>query len=82
MQKIGKIDVNIYKCITEDIVTDEVIITDERIKHIVDRRGKEFYDKYSQYFEEIITNPDYIFEDTQNTALVCKESYINKAIPE
>lgn len=73
MQKIGKIDVNIYKCITEDIVTDEVIITDERIKHIVDRRGKEFYDKYSQYFEEIITNPDYIFEDTQNTALVCRE---------
>ena len=34
MHLIGKIDKNIYKCITEDIVTDEVIITDERIRHI------------------------------------------------
>lgn len=30
---IGKIDINIYKCITEDIVTDEVIMTDERIPY-------------------------------------------------
>ena len=27
---VGKLDKDIYKCITEDIVTDEVIITDER----------------------------------------------------
>lgn len=31
---VGRIDREIYKCITEDIVTDEVIITDERIEHI------------------------------------------------
>ena len=31
---IGRIDKNIYKCVTEEIVTDEVIITDERIAHI------------------------------------------------
>ncbi len=31
---IGKIDIEIYKCVAEDIVTDEVIITDERIQHI------------------------------------------------
>ena len=28
MQIIGKIDVEKYKCVTEDIQTDEVIITD------------------------------------------------------
>ena len=34
MHLVGKIDREIYKCITADIVTDEVIITDERIAHI------------------------------------------------
>lgn len=34
MHTVGKIDREIYKCITKDIVTDEVIITDERIGHI------------------------------------------------
>ncbi|RKI78934.1 hypothetical protein D7V90_16685 [bacterium 1xD42-87] len=42
MHTIGKINRDIYKCVTEDIVTDEVIITDERIAHIIQRRGKTF----------------------------------------
>ena len=37
MHSIGKIDREIYKCITEDIRTDEVIITDNQIQHIKDR---------------------------------------------
>ena len=72
MHSIGKIDKKIYKCITEDIVTDEVIITDERIEHIIQRRGQEFYERYGKYFGEIIKSPDYIFKDKDNTALVCK----------
>ena len=32
--EIGKIDVELYKCISSDITTDEVIITQERIDHI------------------------------------------------
>lgn len=69
---IGRIDRAIYSCITEDIVTDEVIITDERVQHIIERRGKEFYEEYFKYFSEVINDPDYIFPDKQNTALVCK----------
>lgn len=34
---VEKIDRDIYKCVTEDIVADEVILTDERIQHIKDR---------------------------------------------
>lgn len=34
MHIIGKINKNIYKCITEDITTDKVIITDNQINHI------------------------------------------------
>lgn len=30
---IGKIYTNIYKCVTDDIRTDEVIITDTQIQH-------------------------------------------------
>lgn len=85
MYLVGKIDTYIYKCITNDIVTDEVIITDERIDHIVERRGREFYDRYGKYFKEIIEDPDYIFADKENTVLVCKEfldddKYVNLAL--
>lgn len=73
MHVIGKIDKNIYKCISDNIRTDEVVITDERIVHIVERRGQEFYDKYKDRFVDIIHDPDYIFADKVNTALVCKE---------
>lgn len=73
MHYIGKINLDIYRCITEDIVTDEVIITDNRIDHIISRRGQEFYDKYHGRFAEILNDPDYIFkDDLPNTAIVCK----------
>lgn len=82
---VGKIDKKMYQCITKDIMTDEVIITDERIHHIIQRRGQDFYDKYGKYFDEIIKEPDYIFADKKNTALVCKKfiednKYINIAL--
>lgn len=70
---IGKINREIYKCITEDIRTDEVIITDKQIEHIIERRGQTFYDKYNGDFSEIILDPDYIFkDDMDNTAIACK----------
>ena len=68
VHSVGKINRNIYECITEDIVTDEVIITDERIAHIIERRGQKFYDTYRGSFADIIRNPDYIFADKKNTA--------------
>ena len=65
MNYVGKIDRSLYKEISETIITDEVIITDERIEHII-----EFYDKYRPYFAEIVENPDYIFKDKKiNTAM-------------
>ena len=76
MHIVCRIDKEIYKCVTEDIRTDEVIITNERIEHIIERRGKDFYDTYSSQFANILKDPDYIFMDKQNTALVSK--YFNK----
>ncbi len=80
---VGRIDRNIYKCIAEKIRTDEVIITDERIGHIIERRGNEFYNKYHSIFGNILKDPDYIFRDKhENSALVCKrivedKKYVN-----
>ncbi|MGN0332777.1 MAG: phage minor capsid protein [Lachnospiraceae bacterium] len=70
---IGKIDKNIYRCITEDIVTDEVIITDERIQHIKERHPND-YERYYRYLKKIVEDPDYIVKTNKpNTALILKE---------
>lgn len=69
---IGKIDRNIYKCVAEDIRTDEVIISDTQIQHIKDRHPND-YENYFKYAETIIENPDYILEANKpNTAFILK----------
>ena len=53
VHSVGKIDRDIYKCITEDIVTDEVIITDNQMQHILDRHPeayKEVINYLSDYY--------------------------------
>lgn len=73
VHSIGKLDRNIYKCITDDIVTDEVIITDERIQHIMERHPSD-YERYYEYLKEIIEHPQYIVETNKPyTALILKE---------
>lgn len=42
---IGKIDLSIYRVVTENIQTDEVIITDERMKHIQEHHPGDFEKK-------------------------------------
>lgn len=70
---VGKIDKNIYSCITDEIQTDEVIITDERIGHIRENHPND-YERYCSYLSEIINKPDYIVEANKpNTATVLKE---------
>ena len=69
---IGKIDREIYSCITEDIQTDEVIITDAQIQHIKDRHPND-YERYFKYAEVILKEPDYILESNKpNTAFILK----------
>lgn len=70
---VGKIDREIYKCITNDIVTDEVVITNNQIQHIKDRHPND-YERFASYFDEIVKKPDYIIEANKpNTALILKE---------
>ena len=69
---IGKIDREIYKCVTKDIRTDEVIISETQIRHIMDRHPND-YENYFKYAETIIKCPDYILEANKpNTAFILK----------
>jgi len=73
MHYLGKIDVDIYKCITKDIVTEEVIITENQIQHIQDRHPDSFK-KVMYNLKTALQEPDYIIEDKQkNTGLVVKK---------
>lgn len=73
VQTIGKIDIQKYKCVTPEIMTDEVIITDERIGHIKERHPND-YERFCSYIPQIVEDPDYIIEANKpNTAVVLKE---------
>ena len=73
---VGKINREIYKCITEDITTDEVVITDERVEHIkINHPGH--YEKISPHLKAAVENPDYILKDTENTGLILKRAEID-----
>ena len=77
MYLVGKIDIEIYNCITKDITTDEVIITDKQIDHIKNRHPND-YELFNKYFEKIVEQPDYIIEANKHiTALILKEIQID-----
>lgn len=73
MYTVGKIDREIYRCIAADIVTDEVIITDERIGHIKERHPND-YERYCGYMKDIVEHPQYILGDpVPGTAVILQE---------
>ncbi len=70
MHTVGYIDKEKYRCIAENIITDEVIITNERIEHIRQRHPYD-YERFMKYLPEIIQNPDYIIKANKvNTAVI------------
>lgn len=72
MQTVGFIDREKFRPIAENITTDEVILTDERVRHIQDRHPGDF-ERYFMYISEIIENPDYILRANKpKSALLLK----------
>lgn len=73
MGKICDLDIEKYSCVSPDIRTSEVILTEERILHIKERHPND-YQRFSGYLREIIESPDYILEANKpNTAFLLKE---------
>ena len=76
---VGTIDRGIYSCITPDIQTDEVVITDERIGHIKEHHPGD-YEKIAPFLKAALSDPDYILEDEahrKNTGLILKKIELN-----
>ena len=72
MHIIGKIDIEIYRCVTADIQTSDVIITQQQIEHIQERHPND-YEWYFKYVNEILESPDYILEANKpKTAFILK----------
>lgn len=71
MGKICDLDVEKYRCVSPDIRTSEVILTDERILHIKERHPGD-YEDIEPFLGEAIVSPDYILEDAPNTGLILK----------
>lgn len=62
MVVIGRIDREIFRCITEDIVTEEVVMTDNQLQHIL-QRHPEVFPAVLDVLRDILRDPDYIIED-------------------
>lgn len=77
VQSVGTINPEQYRGLTNHIRGDRVVLTDERRKHIIERRGEAEFEALQPYFAETLRDPDYIFRDKDehrtNTALVCKK---------
>ncbi|MBR4442514.1 MAG: hypothetical protein IKS52_04510 [Clostridia bacterium] len=72
MKFICRIDLSLYRCISEDITTDVVLVTEERIAH--SNRHQRAFDRYGSFLRAALTAPDYIIEDKRpNTGLVVKK---------
>ena len=68
MVVIGRIDREIFRCIAEDIVTEEVVMTDNQLQHILQRHPEVF-----PVVMDVVRDPDYIIEDKHPyTGLVVK----------
>ena len=74
---IGKLTKSKLGKYNNKILTDEVVLTNERImehilkKHLVD------YNELRDYIKEIIENPDYIIEDNKHFDTIILLKYIN-----
>lgn len=77
MHLVAKIDIEKYKCITKDIVTDEVVLTENQRQHIFDRHPDSYISSI-EHLQTVFEDPDYIIEDKhKNTGLIVKELLVN-----
>lgn len=74
MYYIGKINTELYECVCKNIASDELIITEKQIQHIIERHGNDF-DLIKPFLLNAVNDPDYILKDENhlNTGLILKE---------
>lgn len=73
MQYIGKINRELFVKISNNIITDDVVLTDRQLEHIKERHPNDF-EQYFKHIKDIVEKPDYIIRDAKpNTGFLLKE---------
>ena len=73
----GKFDINKVKLEFGNIQTDEVILMEERERHIIERHPND-YESFKKYAKGCIEEPDIIIKDTKHDGTV----FVIKKVPE
>lgn len=72
-RELCKLNIELYSCISKDIDTDRVILTDKQLLHIAEKHPEAYNDVLIE-LNNTIQNPDYIINDEKNdnTGLVIR----------
>ena len=77
IQSIGKINTKILEDEFGKIQTDEIVVTDERLEHILERHPED-YKLFQEYGIESVNNPDIIVKDGKNKGTI----FMIKSLPD
>ena len=77
IHSLGKLNLEIYSCITTDFITDEVIITEEQLSHIREKHTEAYQDTLL-YVKDVLDDPDYIFKDKKENSGIVVKKIINE----
>lgn len=77
IQNIGKINTKVLEAEFGKIRTDEIVITDERLEHIMERHPED-YNLFQEYAIESVNNPDIIIKDGKNKGTI----FMIKSLPD
>lgn len=78
MQYIANLNKNILGAYKNKLITEEVILTDERLyQHILIYHNVE-YKQFKPYLKDIIEKPDFIIEDNRHEATMIFLKQINE----
>ena len=77
IHSLGKLNLEIYSCITTDFITDEVIITEEQLSHIREKHPEAYLD--SILFDiDVFDDPEYLFKDKKENSGIVVKKIINE----
>ena len=79
LKELCSLDIELYKCITKDIATDKVVLTDKQLFHIAEHHPEAYNDVLIE-LKETVLSPDYIIKDEKHldTGLVVRKIYSDK----
>jgi len=82
LQYIGELNVELIGEYKDKIITNELILTDERLYEHILIYHEEDYKMFNKYILEVIQFPDYVIEDNKhlNTLIYLKETFLGLGI--